>query len=107
MNTNEYMDLAKKCLGIDSDYALAKHLEIRSSTISNYRSGKSKMDDVIALKIANIVGKNPAFVLADSHAERATNPEIRAIWRAAADKMSSGFNSLISCALPRRALRSA
>lgn len=96
MNTIEYLDDAKKCLNDCSDYQLAKTLRIRSSAISNYRAGRSKMDDEIAVKIAAIIGKHPAIVLADVHAEREKNPEIQAIWRGLVEKISLGFESLMS-----------
>lgn len=101
MNTIEYLDKAKEAKGIQSDYALAKHLGIRSSTISGYRAGKSQMDDSIAVKIAEIIGKHPAIVLADVHAEREKNPEIAAIWRGLVEKISLGFDVLTSCVTPR------
>jgi transcriptional regulator with XRE-family HTH domain len=107
MNTLEYLSACKKKLGIESDYALAKALRITQSTISGYRAGRSRIDDDVALSIAEILGVNPLQVIADANAERAKTPEMRARWINVMEKFSTSFNSLISRSSPRRALRSA
>jgi transcriptional regulator with XRE-family HTH domain len=91
MNTLEYLDAAKKRLGIESDYALAKAMKVRPSTISNYRARRSEMDDEIAAKVAGILGVHPGFVMLDIHRERAKTPEERSIW---AD-IYKGFQTLL------------
>jgi predicted transcriptional regulator len=103
MNTIEYLNEAKKVLQIDSDYALAKALQIRSSAISNYRSGKSQMDDDVAVKIAAIIGKHAGIVMLDMHREREKNPELRAVWTSVMEKFSVGFNALMTRRTPRPA----
>jgi hypothetical protein len=107
MNTTEYLDATKKKLGIDSDYALAKALAIRASTISGYRAGRSRMDDDIAVRVADILKVERPKVLIDCMIERSKEPEIKAAWMSMMEKFSTSFNSLITCATPRRAYRSA
>ena len=106
MNTLEYLAACKQKLGIQSDYALAKALKITQSTISGYRAGRSRIDDDVALTIAEILEINPLQVIADANAERAKTPEMRARWIGVMEKFSTSFNSLITCAAPRRAYRS-
>lgn len=91
MNTIEYLDKAKSEKGIPSDYALAKALGIRSSAISNYRSGKSQMDDNVARKIAEIIGVHAGIVMLDMHRERAQTAEEAGIWQ----EIAKGFLSLL------------
>ena len=100
MNTLEYLSAAKKKLGIESDYALAKALKITQSTISSYRAGRSRLDDDVALSISEILGVNPLQVIADANAERAKTPEMRARWIGVMEKFSASFNSLMSRANP-------
>lgn len=95
MKTSEYMELAKKVSKIPSDYALAQRLEITRQAVSKFQSGNYVMSDEIAMKIAQLTGKNPVFVLADVHAEREKNPEIRAVWLGMIEKLSMGFNLLL------------
>jgi transcriptional regulator with XRE-family HTH domain len=103
MKTIEYLDAAKVRLGITSDYALAKKLGISQPAISNYRSGRSRIDDDVALTIAEILGLNPLQVIAAANAERAKTPEARARWSGLMEKFSASFNTLLSGHSPRPA----
>lgn len=80
MNTLEYLAACKTRLGIDSDYALAKALGISHSAICGYRAGTSRVNDDVALSIAQILGINPLQVIATANAERAKTPEMRDRW---------------------------
>lgn len=93
MSTLHYLSAVKKRLSIESDYALAKALKIRHSTICGYRAGKSRMDDDVALKIADILGLNPLEVIAAANAERAKSDEMRTVWLGLMEKMQ-GFLAL-------------
>lgn len=102
MNTTEYLAAAKLRLGITSDYALAKKLHVSQPTISNYRAGRSRMDDDVALAIAEILELNPLIVIAAANAERAKTPEARARWTGLMEKFSASFNTLLSGCSPRQ-----
>lgn len=104
MNTIEYLDAAKARLGIESDYALAKALGMRASTISNYRAGRGQMDDEIASKVAAAAGIHPGIVMLDMHRARAKTEKEASIWQ----EIFEGFHVLLlhaksgrSLALPR------
>ncbi|MBV6324377.1 hypothetical protein [Duganella violaceipulchra] len=81
MNTQEYLDAVKNRLGIDSDYALAKRLGIRQSTLSGYRARNGQMDDEIAAKVADLLGIHPGLVMLDMHRARAKTPVEASIWQ--------------------------
>ncbi|MGZ8301229.1 MAG: DUF3693 domain-containing protein [Telluria sp.] len=100
MNTLEYLAACKTALGIDSDYALAKALRINQSTISSYRAGRSRIDDDVALTVAEILKLHPFQVIADANAERAKTPEQRARWSGVMEKFSASFNGLIRVMAP-------
>lgn len=91
MNTNEYLDKAKEAARLPSDYALAKELGIRSSAISNYRSGRSHFDDVISAKIASLIGIHAGLVMLDMHRQRANTPEEAVVWQ----EIFKGFLKLL------------
>lgn len=95
MNTLEYLEAVKTRLGITSDYALAKALRITQSTISGYRAGRSRIDDDVALTIAEILKVHPLQVIAAANAERAKTPEQRARWSGVMEKFSASFNALL------------
>jgi hypothetical protein len=96
MKTVEYLNEAKRCLGIESDYALAKALQITRSSISLLMNGKTTLADETAIKVAKIIGKPPGLVVAASHAEREKNPEVKAVWDSLMEKISKGFETLLS-----------
>lgn len=104
-STLQYLDEAKRKLHIESDYALSKRLGCNTSTISNYRAGRSRMDDVIAVKVAEILEKNPLELLASLNLERAKDDEVKLVWKGILEKISKGFNGLLSGGLPHGALR--
>lgn len=91
MNTVEYLQQAKKALKIESDYALAKHLQITRSSMSSLMSGKTTMGDDTACKVAAIIGKHAGLVMLDMHRERAATPEQANIW----NEIARGFLSLL------------
>jgi len=81
MKTTEYLDAIKRKHGIQSDYAISKTLGISRQAISNYRKGSAFFDDVVCLKVAELLNLDPMKVIADIHMERTKDPEVRKIWR--------------------------
>lgn len=92
--TCNYLDMAKKKLGVQSDYALAKTLGLRTTAISNYRAGRNHFDDATAIKIAHAIGLDPVEILAAMQVERAKSDEARAVWANLLEKISKGFRTL-------------
>ncbi len=91
MNTIELLQHTKNRLGITSDYALAKALKISQTGVSNYRVGRSIMEDDVALKIADILELDPLAVIAMANAERSKSPEMKARWLG----IVAGFRTLL------------
>ena len=104
MNTLEYLDAVKRSMGIESDYAVAKALNMRTSTISGYRARGGQMDDEICVKVARILGIHPARVMLDMHRERSKSPEVVAAWSAVLEKISGDFKTPMRRRSPRPAL---
>lgn len=96
MNTLEYLDACKKRLGITSEYALAKALNIGQPALIGYRAGRTTFNDDTALSVAEILGINPLQVIATANAERAKTPEQRARWSGVMEKISASFIDLLS-----------
>lgn len=87
MTTLELLDACKARLGIESDYALAKHLRVTQQAVSSYRSSNSTINDDVCLTVAQILCLPPLEVIALANAERARTPEARAKW----ESLLSGF----------------
>jgi predicted transcriptional regulator len=95
MNTLELLDAVKVRRGITSDYALAKVLGVTQAAVSGYRTGRSRIDDDVALTVAEILHLNPMHVIAAANAERAKTPEQRARWTGLMEKFSGSFLNLL------------
>ena len=99
MNTLELLEAVKERRGITSDYALAKVLGVTQSAVSSYRTGRSRIDDDVALTVAEILQMHPMQVIAAANAERAKTEEQRARWLSLMDKFSApvtSFRNLLS-----------
>lgn len=90
---NELLDQVKANSGIQSDYRLAKTLNVSLNTMSNYRHGRSRPDDLVLSKLAEL-GGIPAdqveLLAVTLQAERATTDEARALWQRIASRLQAG-----------------
>ena len=82
--TTDLMDAVKEAMGIESDYGLSKLLGINRTAVSNYRNGRSQASDEIALRMAGIIKRAPAPILAQLASDRAVSPDVAKVWREAA-----------------------
>lgn len=78
--TQQLLEEAKRFTGAQTDYALGKRLGWGHSKVSNYRCGRSQMDVDACFVLAELLGKDPAAIIAAVEAERATKPEAREAW---------------------------
>src|SRR4051812_2538193 len=94
MKASDWIDRVKKARGWDSDYRVAKELEIHRATVSGYRTKTPTLDDDVAVKIAAALGEKPDAILVDQMAERTKNPEAKAAWLQIASRLQMGFGNL-------------
>lgn len=78
--TVEFLDAVRVKRGLTSDNQLAIFLGCTRQAISGYRYKRTFLDDEIAMRVADTLDIDPAFVLACVHAERERNLEVRAVW---------------------------
>jgi predicted transcriptional regulator len=78
--TLEFISDLKTKTGLDSDYAIAKHLGITKTALSQYRLGKSFLGDQTAMKVAEMLEIDPAYVVACVHAERTKHAAEKKLW---------------------------
>lgn len=81
MKPSAYLDAVKAELDIDSDYALAKRLEITRGQIVAIRDGSRPMPLAVAFKVAITLQLDPAMVIADLEEQREKNEKRRGFWR--------------------------
>jgi len=80
-STIEYLDEAKNRLEIDSDNKIAALIGIKREGISNYRSGRSRMDDYVAARIAEILNISKIEVIGTANYEREKNERKKEYWK--------------------------
>ena len=86
----EWLDTIKAQAGISSDYGLAKRLNKRQTTLSNYRSGRSLPDAEIIMQLCELSGDDPAVILAQIQAARAQDGKARSLWESIAQRLQHG-----------------
>lgn len=86
--TLRLLDAVKRQRGLSSDYQLGKALGVSSSRLGNYRSGRiSTMDDDLAVRVADLLGRPRGAILAALAAERAKSDDVRKAWREAVKRL--------------------
>lgn len=68
-------------LGVKSDYKLAKAIEINPARVSAYMSGKEQPDTFAAVRMALILNRDPAEIIAEIEIEKEKNEKKRQFWR--------------------------
>ena len=81
MTPSEYLNATKKAMQIESDYELAKRLEVRTGVIAKLRQGTRPVPTIMATKIAIALNIDPMTVIADLEAQREKNPKKAEFWR--------------------------
>ena len=71
MKCPDYLDALKERLNVQSDYAVAKQLQVHPNRISNYRCGRSNFDSDLVPKVAELLGISPLIIFADMGGARA------------------------------------
>jgi transcriptional regulator with XRE-family HTH domain len=94
MDTIQYLDAVKARYHWESDYKLAKEMGLSQSRMSNYRCGKTEMDENLCIDVANLLKLNPAKVLIDITAERTKCDKAAQILRKTAKQLTSAAASL-------------
>lgn len=91
----EMLDAAKKGAGIPSDNVLSQKLGITRAVISAWRNGLYPVPDERIAQICELAKLDGAVWIAKLHAERATSPVERKVWRSVLDRLSAAAAVLV------------
>lgn len=80
-NVKKLLDEVKRVSEIESDYALAKKLEIPSPRICDYYKGRRAPDEFACLQIAKVLGKTLDEVITAVKLDTEKNEKRRLAWR--------------------------
>lgn len=81
MKASEYLDKCKIALGVQTDYALAKALEIPTQRIADFYKAKRWPDAYACARIALALKLDPFEVLSDIESQSAKTESRAAFWR--------------------------
>lgn len=90
-----FLDRAKAGAGIESDYALAKLLDIGLSRVSNWRRGANVPDERAIEKLCELSGDDLVEMLVDIESLRAANDDTAGLWRQVAERLKSGGQNVL------------
>lgn len=68
-------------LGVKSDYALAKALDLNRGRVSEYMAEKEKPNAYACVRMALILKRDPIEIIAEIEAETAKNEGQKTFWR--------------------------
>ncbi|MFC3151779.1 hypothetical protein ACFOEK_12135 [Litoribrevibacter euphylliae] len=100
--TQEFFQEICETYELTSAYSVAKILDVTSPTAQRWRNGNHSFDDESAVKVAAILGYEPAYILACMAAERASKKEdstSASHWIKLADMLETGKNKMFKLAV--------
>lgn len=97
MTPSEYLDQAKKTMGITSDNELARRLETTRQRISAYRLGQQSVSPETVFRLAITLNLDPATVFADLESQREKNPKRLEFWRSFLSR--AALLAILACTL--------
>lgn len=77
---SDILDELRAFLGASSDAQIATRFQLTRSSVSNWRVGKGTLSDETALMVAELLGKDPRWMLAVFAAERTRNKAVREVY---------------------------
>ena len=93
--TVQLLNAVKERHQVTSDYRLAQLLGCMPSAVYGYRAGRSRLDESMCLKVAELLQESPGAILAEVAAERAKRPDIKKAWQRAAAALATAATVLI------------
>lgn len=97
VESNALLDAVKARYNLPSDFALSKKLDVTRQYIGDLRV--RGLSEPVALQVATLLDLNPGEVLASIRAERAKNPEVKAVWQKVAESMRSALGMVVAAVL--------
>jgi len=90
MTPSKYLDQLKAKIGVESDYALAKSLDVRPGHMPELRNGIRALSPYLCTKIAIGLGLDPTSVIADIEEQREKNAKRKEFWRSLRRNSATG-----------------
>jgi len=76
---DSYVDELKDRLNLESDYQVAKYLEVSRQYLTKVRNGQP-LGRQHCIRIARALRRDPLEIIATAEAQREKDPDLKAIW---------------------------
>lgn len=76
---DSYVDELKDRMHLESDYQVAKYLEINRQNITKIRNGQP-LGRIQCIRIAKALKRDPLELIATAEAQKEKDPDLKAIW---------------------------
>lgn len=93
------LDKVREVQDLKSDYMLAKSLGFSQQKLSNWRHGRALPDEKATQSLATAAKMDAHVLIAQMNAERASDPEARAIWQSIAARLQSTLHTWVTAVL--------
>lgn len=91
----DLLDAVKASANFSSDNGLAERLNLRRQNVHQWRHGFAPIPDERIAQICELAKLDGAMWIAKIHAERATSPVERKVWRSLLDRLSAAAAVLV------------
>jgi hypothetical protein len=102
MTINDLLAAVKIRHALASNYALAKFLDTRETTVWRWTSGRNLPDEETTARLAELAGLDPDLVVTSMQGERTRDPAGKARWARIADRLKTA--PALACLVPFLAL---
>jgi plasmid maintenance system antidote protein VapI len=89
--TAKFLDDLRAKLGVPSDNKLAAAMGWKRQQVTPYRQNRETFSDQTAVRIAEVLGVRPDYIMACMAFQRAKTPETRKAWERIAAKVAACF----------------
>lgn len=89
MNSRELIVALKKHTGVETDYGIAKMLDTQPTTVTNWVRRQTAMSDEYVVRCAELMGVDPAWLLASIRAEQCSG-KAKTVWKRLAASLAAG-----------------
>lgn len=98
LTTRDLLAAAKSAQGIPSNYRLARVLDVPETTVQRWNNGRSRPEDSLAVRLAEMAGLDAGQVVASIRAERAEPGPMRDLWVDVASRLArAGAAAAVAC----------
>lgn len=96
VTSKELLAAVRAAHAIPSNYRLALVLNVPEQSVRRWNTGKNTPDDAVAVRLAEMAGLDPAYVLASMYAQRTAEGPLRQVWATIAQRTQAAVAAVLT-----------